>query len=298
VPVALAVCLVLLVLVLIPGIGHQVAGARRWLRMGPVGFQPTELLKLVLLVHVAFFLTRKQEVVAQFLRGVAPSLTVMAVFLALVLLQPDFGTMVLIALTLLLLIFIGGGQPRHILFSLAGFGVIGAWLVVSQAYRMKRMLAFLDPWADRLDTGFQVVQSYLAFGNGGWVGVGLGASRQKMFFLPEAHTDFIFSILAEEFGLLGVLAVMVLLGCFVWRGFVAALSTSEDFGRYLAFGISTLFALQILLNLAVVMGMMPTKGLPLPFISYGGSAVVMSLLMTGILLNIGRRTPENGAARA
>jgi cell division protein FtsW len=298
VPVALAVCLVLLVLVLIPGIGHQVAGARRWLRMGPVGFQPTELLKLVLIVHVAFFLTRKQEVVAQFLRGVAPSLTVMAVFLALVLLQPDFGTMVLIALTLLLLIFIGGGQPRHILFSLAGFGVIGAWLVVSQAYRMKRMLAFLDPWADRLDTGFQVVQSYLAFGNGGWAGVGLGASRQKMFFLPEAHTDFIFSILAEEFGLLGVLAVMVLLGCFVWRGFVAALSTSEDFGRYLAFGISTLFALQILLNLAVVMGMMPTKGLPLPFISYGGSAVVMSLLMTGILLNIGRRTPENGAARA
>ncbi len=298
VPAALAVCLVLLVLVLIPGIGHQVGGARRWLRLGFLGFQPTELVKLVLIAHVAFYLTRKQEVVSQFFRGVVPNLAVMGIFLTLVVLQPDFGTMVLIALTLLLMIFIGGGRPGHILFSLAGFGLIGAWLVAGQSYRMKRMLAFLDPWADRLDTGFQIVQSYLAFGNGGWFGVGLGASRQKMFFLPEAHTDFVFSIVGEEFGLLGSLSVMALLTCFVWRGMAAALGNSDDFGRYMGFGITILFALQILLNLAVVMGMTPTKGLPLPFISYGGSAVVMSLFMTGILLNIGRQGPEPPAAHA
>ncbi|MCZ6728899.1 MAG: putative lipid II flippase FtsW [SAR324 cluster bacterium] len=288
VPFSLGLCLVLLILVLIPGIGHEVAGARRWLRLGPFGFQPTELVKLVLVANVAFYLTRKQDVVSEFLRGVMPSLTVMAVFLALVLLQPDFGAVVLIALTVLLLIFIGGARPGHILFSLLGFGAIGAVLIVSQSYRVKRMLAFLDPWSDRLDTGFQIVQSYLAFGSGGLVGVGLGDSRQKMFFLPEAHTDFIYSILAEEFGLLGTLGVMALLGCFVWRAFAATLAVEEEFGRYLGFGIATLFALQILLNLAVVMGMMPTKGLPLPFISYGGSAIVMSLFMTGILLNIGR----------
>ena len=289
VPFSLGLCLVLLILVLIPGIGHEVAGARRWLRLGPIGFQPTELVKLVLIANVAFYLTRKQELVAEFVRGVVPSLTVMAVFLALVLLQPDFGTVVLIALTLLLMIFIGGARPAHILFSLLGFGLIGALLIASQSYRMKRMLAFLDPWSDRLDSGFQIVQSYLAFGSGGWTGVGLGDSRQKMFFLPEAHTDFIYSILAEEWGLLGSLAVMALLACFIWRGFAACLSNEDEFGRYLGFGITTLFALQILLNLAVVMGMMPTKGLPLPFISHGGSAIVMSLFMTGILLNIGRR---------
>ena len=298
VPFGLGLCLVLLVLVLIPGIGHEVGGARRWLRVGPLGFQPTELLKLVLIANVAFYLTRKQEVVSQFLRGVAPSLAVMALFLGLVLLQPDFGTVVLLALTLLVMIFSGGARLGHVLFSLAGFSLVGAGLIATQSYRMKRLMAFLDPWQDRLDSGFQIVQSYLAFGNGGWPGVGLGASRQKMFFLPEAHTDFIFSILAEEAGLLGSLALIVLLTCFVWRGFAACLATSDEFGRYLAFGITTLFGLQILLNLAVVMGMMPTKGLPLPFISYGGSAMVMSLLMAGILLNIGRRAEGAAAGRA
>lgn len=289
VPLALALCLVLLVLVLIPGIGHQAGGARRWLMLGPLSFQPTEILKLVLIAHVAYFLDRKQELVSQFIKGLMPNIAVMGVFLALVLMQPDFGTMVLIALTLMLMIFVGGAKPGHILFGLAGFGLIGAYLIASQTYRMKRFLAFLDPWQDRLDTGFQVVQSYLAFGNGGWLGVGLGDSRQKMFFLPEAHTDFIMSILAEEFGLIGSVAVMLLFCCYLWRGFSACLHCKEDFGKHLAFGISTLVGLQILLNLAVVMGLMPTKGLPLPFISYGGSALVMTLFMTGVLLNIGRR---------
>jgi len=303
VPLALALCLVLLILVLIPGVGHQVGGARRWLRLGSFSFQPTELLKLVLVANVAFYLDRKQELVSQFLRGVAPSQTVMAVFLGLVLLQPDFGTMVLIALTLLLMIFVGGARPGHVLFSLAGFGAIAAYLVASRAYRMERFLAFLNPWEDRLDSGFQIIQSYLAIGSGGWFGVGLGDSRLKLFFLPEAHTDFIFSILAEEFGLVGTLTVIALFVGFLWRAFSVALATEDDFGKFLAFGISTLFGLQIFLNLAVVMGLMPTKGLPLPFISYGGSALLMSLFMTGLLLNIGRTAragpaPSHPPARA
>lgn len=297
-PFALLAVFVLLILVLIPGIGHQVAGARRWLRLGPFNFQPTELLKLVLIVYVASYLDRKPGMVAQFFRGMLPNFAVMGVFLTLVLLQPDFGTMVLIALTLLLMIFVGGAKPGHMLFSLLGFCGIGVWLVASQTYRLRRVFAFLDPWGDPLDSGFQIVQSYLAFGNGGLFGVGLGDSRQKLFFLPDAHTDFIFSILGEELGLLGVLAAMALFTCFLWRGFRAALDAPDDFGRYLAYGITSLFSLQILLNLAVVMGMMPTKGLPLPFISYGGSSLVMTLFMTGILLNIGRRSPQRGVAEA
>jgi cell division protein FtsW len=228
-----------------------------------------------------------------------PGMVVMGVFLLLVLLQPDFGSMVLIALTLLLMIFVGGAKPGHILASLSGLLVLGGFLIASQAYRMKRFLVFLNPWQDPQDTGFQIIQSYLAIGNGGLFGVGLGDSRQKLFFLPDAHTDFIFSILAEELGLLGVLAVMFLFGCFVWRGFRACLAAQDDFSRYLGYGITTLFGLQIILNLAVVMGMMPTKGLPLPFISLGGSSLVLSLFMTGVLLNIGRRaTPWSGGALA
>jgi cell division protein FtsW len=301
-PLGLLVAFALLVLVLIPGIGYQVGGARRWLRIGPLNFQPTELLKLVLIVHVASYLDRKPGMVSQFVRGMLPNFTVMGVFLALVVLQPDFGTMVLIAMTLLLMIFVGGAKPGHILASLAGFGAIGAWLVASQSYRLRRVFAFLDPWGDRLDSGFQIVQSYLAFGNGGLFGVGLGDSRQKLFFLPDAHTDFIFSIVGEELGLVGVLGAMALFACFLWRGYRICFGVEDDFGRYLACGIALLFSLQILLNLSVVMGMMPTKGLPLPFVSYGGSSLLSNLFMTGILLNIGRRatrwSPNGGPALA
>jgi cell division protein FtsW len=248
-----------------------------------------------LIAFVASYLDRKQEVVAQFFRGVMPGMVVMGVFLLLVLLQPDFGSMVLIALTLMLMIFVGGAKPVHILASLSGFLVLGGYLIASQSYRLKRFLVFLNPWQDPQDTGFQIIQSYLAFGNGGLFGVGLGDSRQKMFFLPDAHTDFIFSILAEELGLLGVLAVTFLFGCFVWRGYKASLAANDEFSRYLGYGITTLFGLQIVLNMAVVMGMIPTKGLPLPFISLGGSSLVLSLFMTGVLLNIGRRpTPWSG----
>lgn len=288
-PLALMLVFVLLILVLIPGVGHQVSGARRWLRLGPLNFQPSEMLKLVLVIYVASYLNRKPGLVAQFFRGVLPNLTVMGVFGVLVVLQPDFGSMVLIALTLLLMIFVGGAKPGHILASLLGFCALGGYLVLSQAYRMRRIFAFLDPWSDRLDSGFQIIQSYLAMGSGGWFGMGLGDSREKLFFLPDAHTDFIFAILGEELGFVGVLSAMALFACFLWRGYRISFRAEEDFGRYLAYGITSIFALQVLLNMAVVMGMIPTKGLPLPFISYGGSSLVTSLFMVGVLLNVGRR---------
>jgi cell division protein FtsW len=295
IPIALLVSFLLLILVLVPGIGHKVGGARRWFRVGPISIQPTELLKLVLIAFVASYLDRKQAIVSQFFRGVMPGLIVMGVFLLLVLLQPDFGTTVLMALTILLMIFVGGAKPAHIFLSLSGAVVLGGYLIASQSYRMKRFLVFLNPWSDPQDSGFQIIQSYLAIGNGGVFGLGLGDSRQKMFFLPDAHTDFIFSILAEELGLLGVLGIMFLFAVFVWRGYKASLAAGDEFSRYLGYGITTLFSLQIVLNLAVVMGMLPTKGLPLPFISLGGSSLVLSLFMTGILLNIGRRpTPWSG----
>lgn len=295
VPLGLFICLLMLMLVLIPGIGYQVSGARRWLRLGIMNFQPVELLKFVLIVYVASYLDRKQDLMHEFFRGVVPNLAVMGVFLSLVVMQPDFGSVVLIALTLLLMIFVGGAKPGHILGSLLGFGALGGYLVMSQAYRAERVMAFLNPWRDRYDSGFQIVQSFLAFGSGGWFGTGLGASRQKMFFLPDAHTDFIFSILAEEMGLVGSLAVMALLLVFLWRAFRIALTVDDDFARGLCFGIAALLAFEVVLNLAVVMGLMPTKGLPLPFISYGGSSLMMTMFMTGVLLNAGRRSGPRSA---
>ncbi len=291
IPLMLLAALIPLVLVLIPGIGHEAGGARRWLRLGPLGFQPVELLKVVLVMHLASYLDRCPERITQFLRGIAPNLLLASLFLLLVLLQPDFGSMMLIALVLILMVFAGGGKLGHLLLGMAGLTLIATWLVLGQSYRLRRLLAFLDPWSDRLDSGFQIVQSYLAFGGGGWQGRGLGNSQQKMFFLPDAHTDFIFSIVGEELGLLGVWGVMVLFAILLWRAFRLALRTSDGFGRHLAYGIACLFSVQILMNLSVVMGLIPTKGLPLPLISYGGSALIIHLLATGLLLNIGRYKP-------
>lgn len=293
-PYLLVLCFILLTLVLIPGVGYEANGARRWLRLGFLNFQPSELLKFTLILYVASYLNRKAEQLADFFRGLMPNMMVMGIFLTLVVMQPDFGTMVLIALTLLMMIFVGGAKPGHILFSLVGFAAIGAYMVASRTYRLKRFTAFLDPWQDRLDSGFQIVQSYLAFGSGGLWGSGLGDSRQKLLFLPDAHTDFIFSILAEELGLVGVLLTMALFALFLGRCFRVALKVQDDFGKHLAYGISTLFALQIVINMAVVMGLIPTKGLPLPFISYGGSALVTYMFMTGVLLSISR---EAGGVR-
>ena len=278
--------LVLLILVLIPEIGHEVKGGRRWLRMGSLSLQPAELLKVVLIIYVASYLERKQEVLASFFRGLTPNFIVTGIYLFLVLLQPDFGTVVLIATTVLLMLYVGGGRPVHIFTSLIGVGIIGGLLIASHTYRVRRMLAFLNPWDDPYDSGFQIIQSFIALGTGGWLGRGLGESLQKRLFLPDAHTDFIFAIIGEELGFLWVCVLIILFVVFIWRGYWIAWNAQDTFGKHLAFGATTILSLQIILNLFVVVGLLPTKGLPLPFISYGGTSLVVAMFLTGLLLNI------------
>ena len=287
--------LALLILVLIPEIGHEVKGGRRWLRIGSFSLQPSELLKVVLIIYVASYLERKQEVLASFFRGLTPNFIVTGIYLFLVLLQPDFGTVVLIATTVLLMLYVGGGRPVHIATSLVGVGIIGGLLIASHTYRVRRMLAFLNPWDDPQNSGFQIIQSFIALGTGGWFGRGLGESLQKRLFLPDAHTDFIFAIIGEELGFLWICILIIIFVVFIWRGYWIAWNALDGFGKHLAFGSTTIISLQIILNIFVVVGLLPTKGLPLPFISYGGTSLVVAMFLTGLLLNISNslHAPEN-----
>ena len=278
--------LVLLILVLIPEIGHEVKGGRRWLRYGSLSVQPAELLKVVLIIYVASYLERKQELLASFFRGLTPNFIVTGIYLFLVLLQPDFGNVILIATTVLLMLYVGGGRPVHIAGSLIGMGIIAGLLIASHSYRVQRMLAFLNPWDDPQNSGFQIIQSFIALGTGGWFGRGLGESFQKRLFLPDAHTDFIFAIIGEELGFLWISVLIIIFSVFIWRGYWIAWNAQDAFGKHLSFGATTLIGLQIVLNLFVVVGLLPTKGLPLPFISYGGTSLVVSMFLTGLLLNI------------
>lgn len=285
-PFLMILVFILMLVVLIPGIGRQVGNARRWIRFLGFGFQPSELLKFTLIIWVAGFLDRRKKVLGYFSRGLLPSLIVLVIYCFLLLLQPDFGTAVLISLTLLSMIFVAGVKPFHMFSSLIGMTIIGCFLAVSRTYRLRRITGFLDPWADPLDSGFQLIQSFIAFGSGGISGRGLGASRQKLFFLPEGHTDFVFSILAEETGLIGVCAVLILLTLLMIKGIDVSYHCKDDFGRNLAFGISVLIFLQSVFHIGVVVGLLPTKGIPLPFISYGGSSLILSMFMIGVLINI------------
>jgi len=290
-PLSLAVTLILLGSVFVPALGKEAGGARRWLQIGRFSLQPAELSKLTLILYLAHRLATQQpwrgRVVRRylFLSGI-----IGALFLC-VLLQPDFGTAVLLLEIAVIVLFIGGVPLRH----LSGLLVVTLpFLYVSLVhvgFRWRRMLAFWDPWAARLDAGFQIVQSLLAFGNGGLVGVGPGASKQKLFFLPEAHTDFVFAVIGEEFGFMGCLAVLGCFGVLLWHGMAVARRAQHQFARYLAAGITTMVLLQAVMNVAVVVGFLPTKGLPLPFVSYGGSSLVVTLVAIGILLGISARLP-------
>jgi len=281
---ALVLAGVLLVLVLIPPIGQAINGTRRWIRLGPVSFQPAELAKVALVFYLAAFVARRQEEVVR--RGLLPPLLVAGSFAALVLVQPDLGNcLTLVALTFGLL-YLAGSPVRYLAWAIAPALPLLALAIYAAPYRLRRVTAFWDPWADPRGSGFQIIQSWLAFGNGGLVGQGIGASRQKLFYLPESHTDFIFAVVGEELGFIGAAAFVALFAVLVWRGLRVGLRTSEPFGAYLALGITLLIATQTLVNLGVVTGLLPTKGLPLPFISFGGSALSMTMLSTGVLLNI------------
>jgi cell division protein FtsW len=276
----------LLVLVLIPSVGHAINGTRRWIRVGPVSFQPAELAKLALVGFLATFLSHRPDRLHDFWRGLAPPLGVAGTLALLVVLQPDLGNCVtLVALTFALL-FLAGSRLQHLSLVLATALPLVVVAVLAAPYRLRRVTAFVDPWQDPRGSGFQIIQSWLALGAGGLFGRGIGGSRQKLFYLPEAHTDFIFAIIGEELGFVGASAVLALFVVLVWRGLRVGLRAPDPFGAYLALGLTALLASQTLVNLGVVTGLLPTKGLPLPFISFGGSALVVTMLATGVLLNI------------
>jgi cell division protein FtsW len=278
----------LLLLVLIPSVGVLAKGARRWLRAGPVLLQPTEIAKVVTVIYLAAYLAAKEERLPSFQKGVLPPLMLVGAVCGLILLQPDLGNVVVIGTVMFCLLFLAGAKLSH----LAGLVLCGVpvvlGLILSSSYRRQRLMTFLAPWKDASDAGFQVTQSFLAFGSGGPFGVGLGEGKQKLFFLPEAHTDFVLALVGEELGFLGTAALMMLFLAFVIRGFSIAARARMPFGYFLGMGITLLIATQTLINAGVVTGLLPTKGLTLPFVSYGGSSLVISLIGVGILLSISR----------
>ena len=287
-----------LVLLLVPGLGVSVGGARRWLRVPGISFQPAELAKFAWAVFLAYSLAKKKEKVAIFSVGVLPHLVICGGLVGLCMLQPDFGSSVALIFLMGVMLFAAGAKVGY-LVGLVLAAVPFAYVAISSSpYRMKRILAFTDPWAHRHDVGYQVAESLMSIGSGGVWGLGLGNGLQKLYFLPEAHTDFIFSILGEETGLVGVLTVAGLYGIVIWRGLKAALGASEPFGTYLGLGITSLVAFQALVNMSVTMGLVPTKGLTLPFISYGGSSLIILMGAAGVLLSIGAGAPERSRGRA
>ena len=282
------VVVVLLLLVLHPSLGVVAGGAARWLSVGPVSFQPSEVAKLAVVAATASILARNLDHIHEPMRWVLPLVVIVGVVSALILLQPDLGTTVVIGGSVFILLF-AAGVRLWILGVVAAFsGLVGTALIFSEGYRRTRLLSFLHPWADPQNTGYQIVQSLIALGSGQLFGVGLGASRQKWMYMPNAHTDFIFSILGEELGLLGEVVVLALFGAFLYAGIRIALRTRDTFGRLLAAGITGWLGLQTLINLGAVTGLLPITGVPLPFLSFGGSALVVSLGATGVLFSIGR----------
>ena len=286
--VILFICAILLILVLIPGIGTVRNGSRSWFGIGPLGIQPSEFAKIGLIIYVAKYLTNNDRIMKSIIQGVFPILGVIGFFFILIMLEPDFGTAMVIVITLVVLIFISGVKISFFVkVGLVGIlGIIG--IIIAAPYRMKRIVSFINPWSDPLGSGYQILQSLYAIGPGGLLGQGFFKSRQKYFYLPEPQTDFIFSIISEELGFLGVLIVTLAFIFIFYRGVAISLKSKDLFGKYLAFGLSFGLIVQASLNLMVVVGLIPVTGVTLPFLSYGGSSLLVSLASIGIILNISR----------
>ena len=284
----LALSILLLIVVLIPGLGlsHKVGVARRWLMTPWFAFQPSELGKVALLIFIAYSLAKKGDQIKKFLQGFLPIIGISGIMVFLVILEPDMGTAIFLGLLTMVLLFIGGTRFSYLLMVPLISAPVLYVLITRIPYVYRRFLAFLDPWKDVQGMGFQIIQSFVALGSGGLWGVGLGDSRQKLFFLPAAHTDFILAILGEEMGFIGITIIILLFSLLIWRGLRIALKAEDTFGSHLAMGITAMIALQVIINMGVVVGLLPTKGLTLPFISYGGTSMVVNLVAMGILVNI------------
>jgi cell division protein FtsW len=279
---------VLLVLVLIPHIGREAAGARRWFKIGPLNFQPSEFAKIAILIYLADLLSRKEKTIKSFLHGYLPPIMVLCMVLGLVLLEPDLGTAIAISVIGMIMLFVSGVRPLYLFASIMASIPALYMLLFRVPYRRKRMMIFLNPWSDKRGAGFQIIQSFVALGSGGLFGVGLGQSRQKLFYLPASHTDFIFSIIGEELGFIGAASVVVLFILFIWEGMKITFNSYGQFEKLLSMALVSLVALEAVINIGVTAGALPTKGLPLPFISYGGTSLMFHLTAVGLLLNIAK----------
>lgn len=286
-PVLILVFLAL-VAVLIPGVGHRAGGAARWLRLGFVSVQPAELAKLAMVFFLAHWLSRHQDRIKSLFVVFLPCLAMAGLMIGPILAEPDLGTSVMIMAVTATLLFAAGNRASY----LAALGLACApglyFLIFKVSYRLDRLTGFLNPWDDPADTGFQIIHSFLAFGSGGLMGAGLGGSKQKLFYLPEPHTDFILSVLGEELGLWGMALTLGLFMVLIWRGVRATLNARDLFGAYLALGATVVVGLQAFVNAAVVMGLLPTKGMTLPFISYGGSSILTNFACLGLMLSVAR----------
>ncbi len=272
-------------------VGARINGARRWFRLGPLSFQPAEVAKLALVVFLAHSLAKQAQKLGRSPLAFIPQFTIASILMGLVLVQPDLGTAAILGFTTIAVLFVSGARMSYLFIAVLAAAPVAWKHLAGTPWRLKRVVAFVDPWPFRRDIGYQITESLISVGSGGTYGMGLGDGRQKLFFLPEAHTDFILSILCEELGFVGLCCVVGLFGLLVWRGLRAAWGARDAFGTYLAFGITMLFASQALINIGVVLGSLPTKGLTLPFVSYGGSSLVVTMAMAGMLLNISRRNP-------
>jgi cell division protein FtsW len=285
----LMICLLLLLIVLIPGIGRTINGSRRWLAFGPIGIQVSELAKLTMIFYLAGYLVRQKKAVRNSILGFIKPMLILGMISVLLLLEPDFGATVVITGTVMAMLFLAGVKMRYYIGLMLVVLSALAFLAVSSPYRVARLTAFLDPWADQYNSGYQLTQSLIAFGRGGWFGTGLGESIQKLLYLPEAYTDFLFAVLAEEFGLVGILMVMALYSIVVIRGFSIAYSAylqERLFASYVAYGLTFWLGLQTAINIGVNSGLLPTKGLTLPLMSYGGASMVINCIVIALLLRI------------
>ncbi len=286
-----------LVVVLIPAIGTVTYGARRWIRVGTLGYQPSEFAKLAMVIFISGYITKNREKMSTFARGFVVPIILIGIVSLLILKEPDFGTAMFISMISFILIMTGGTRIVYVIFTLiASIPHIYQIMHNIPTYRHNRLLAFLDPWKDPSGIGYQIIQSWIALGSGGVAGLGMGESRQKLFFLPMSGNDFVFSIIGEEFGFIGTTSVVVMFALLTWQGIRVCKATSDPFGFFLSLGITISLALQAAINIAVVTGSIPTKGLPLPFISTGGSSILLSMLGIGILLNIAKQSGETDAS--
>lgn len=282
----LLVAILLVGSVFIPGVGKTIGGATRWINLAGIRFQPSEAAKVAMIIFLAYSLEKKSKKISSFAVGFLPHIVFMGVVAAFVLMQKDFGSAMTIAIITWFMMFVAGVKVKYLVGMFVAMLPLIFMLVSGSDYRKQRILSFMNPWSDQYGSGFQIIQSFVAFNQGGWLGKGLGQGQQKLFYLPEAHTDFIFSVIGEELGILGISVVIGFFCFFCYRGLKISLNAPDLFGRYIAVGCTLLIGMEALLNMGVVMGLLPTKGLTLPFVSYGGSSLVVSLAAVGILLNI------------